>query len=174
MFATERSGLDNSRVGAPLNDPRDLALVRVQPDFPPYAWGGAPNVVTDDVVLPGGEEPEEGGFYDFGGGWQPQRNAGVVWLTHYQDVRTNASRARVTTRADGSLLVLWEVWTGDAYIDTYAMAVDPLGGNVVPTISLGTKVRLGRRDDLFELSGGVAIPAGDRAAGELVISLLLP
>ena len=178
VFATERSGLDNSRVGETLNDPRDVALVQVRSDLANASRGEGANVVTDDLVLSQGEAPEEGGFYDFGGGWQPQRNAGVVWLTDHPGLGHNASRIKVHPVAgddDERLLVLWELWTPDSHRDTLATLVDPSGAQRLPGTSLGQGVRLGRRDDPFTLAGGVATVAGSGAdSNELIVTVVFP
>lgn len=163
VFASESYGgqaLDNSRAnGSPQMDARNLALVRVRPDWPALTQrdGGA---TLDDLVLSRGTS-ERGGYYAFGGWWIDQRNAGVVWLTSYTDPAVaNASRVRAVGLADGNLLVLWEQWTATTYVTTWAMKVDPLGAVLVPATELGSAVRVGRRDDLWVRGNDVYVLAG--------------
>ncbi len=148
VFATER-GLDNRRTGATLNAPRNLGLVRVSHDLKTYLSTG---------------DTESGGFYDFGGGWNEQKNEGVVWLTDYDDqTKANASRVRAVGLTDGNVLILWEQWTDAAYVTTFAMKIDRLGGVVTKAVELGAGVRLGRRDDVLVRGDDVLI-VGGRAA----------
>lgn len=112
-FVGERSPggrlLDNSRVGGALNDPRNVGFITVIENF--QSASGSGSQVSDDLVVTSGLA-ETAGFYNFGGGWTPQRNAGVVWLTNYTTLAQNASRLKMTPRPDGNLTMLWELWTG--------------------------------------------------------------
>ena len=172
-FATERSELDNGRATETLNDPRDVALVLVRPDFEMASRGDGGNVITDDLVVSEGAPPTDGGFYGFNGGWHNQRNAGVVWLTDYPDTSQNATRLKVHPHGD-DLFLIWERWSGDTYDETFAMTVTPSGETVVPPTALDGRVRLGFREDLFDLGPGVASVAGQRDTREFVVHLFRP
>src|SRR5690606_5621074 len=113
--------------------------------------GGA-NVVPDAIVLSGGpgSVTEEGGFYNFGGGWAPQRNAGRRGLTTGGDPGSeNASRLQAVRLGPGSILVLWEVWSRNQYQETRFMVVDDLGQVLTAARALDTAptLRLSRTDD---------------------------
>ena len=180
VFATERSLLDNSRVGADWNETRELAMVRVRSDFEQAAPGRGPHWVTDDLVRSAGEPAAEGRFYSFNGGDSPQRVAGVVFLTAL-GADESATRPKLHRTADG-LLALYEVWRtvragegfADTYLDTRAMRLGddglPVAGQAA---SLGRGVRLSNRDDAFALAGGTAVVEG-RGDGRLVVTLVLP
>ncbi len=178
VFATERSLLDNRVVGGARNEPRELAMVRVDPDFAVVPFGGDAHVVTDDVVLSRGEPTVESSFYDFGGGQNRQRVTGVVFLTDLA-ADQNASRPKLHQGPAG-LVALYEVWRttapdSDAFVETHALRLDagglPIAGQAAP---LGGAVRLANRDDPFTLAGGTAVAAGDRANRRLVVSVVLP
>ncbi len=175
VFATERSGLDNAAAGALLNDQRDVALLLVRSDFELAPRGEGSNVVTDELIVAGGDGPvEEGGFYGFNGGWHPQRNVAPVWLTSYPDSSRNASRVKLHRLTDERLLVLWETWDPHAYRDTRAVIVAPDGDVLVPAVSLGGRVRLGWRDDLLPMAAGVASLGGSARTSTLIVNLVLP
>jgi len=174
IFAGEATpdgrALDNARVSDYLNDPRNIGLVQVRSDFEQASGSG--NVVTDDLVRTRGIT-ETGGFYTFGGNWSEQRNTGVVWLTHYQDkARENVSRLKVIKLNDGNILLLWEKWTPDSYVNTYAMKVDEVGNPLTDIVELGTQVRLNRRDDAWQVGNAVYFVAGDRSEGKLELIVL--
>ncbi len=162
-FAGERSAagrlLDSSRVGGTLNDPRNVGLITVREDFQSATGGGAQ--VSDDLVLTPGLV-ETGQFYGFTGGLVQQRNAGVVWLTQYNNTNQNVSRLKMTRRADGNLLLLWEVWTPSTYIGTKAMTVTPNGTIVNAETDLTTLVRLGRRDDPIRIGNSICLISGKK------------
>jgi len=173
VFTSEESGgraLDNRRTGASLNDPRNIGLVRVRHDFEAYStWG---STVSDQLVLSSGAS-ETGGFYAFGGDWTEQRNAGVVWLTGYDDLaKANASRVRAVGLADGNVVILWEEWTPTSYVTTWGLKVDPLGNVVTSAVELGAAVRLGRRDDVLVRGNDVYLVGGRAAERALEIIVL--
>ena len=176
VFAAEPDAtgkaLNSARVGASLNDARDIALVRVRGDFENATGGGS--VVSDDMVLSPGT-PEDGGFYSFTGGKTPQRNAGVVWLTNYTDPNTeNASRVRAIDLADGNILVFWEKWTSTAYVSTHVMKVSPAGVVLQAAIDLGTVLRFDRRGDLWRDGNKVYSLAGSAGDKKLELFVLEP
>jgi hypothetical protein len=153
--------LDNGEVGSYHNNPRNIGLVTVVPNFE-NAANIAAMVVTEGLS-------ETGGFYTFGGGWSALANAGVVWLTDYQSMDENASRLKTSLLGDGSLLLLWETWTATKYITTRAMTVDPRGTVIHEEIDLGTRVRLQRRDDPMVVGDMIYLVTGLR--GDQTIEL---
>jgi len=162
--------LNNARVGGYLNDPRNIGLVRVREDFENASGSGSQ--VSDDLVLTSGVI-ETGGFYSYGGAWSPQRNAGVVWLTHYADKNLqNASRLKMVPLADGNLLLLWEVWTPNAYVATRGMKVSPAGAILTAESDLGSLVRLNRRDDPLALGERIFLFAGSKGEKKLELIVL--
>jgi len=173
FFIGEREPLDNSKVGQRLNTPRNIGFVLVREDFENATKSGS-NIVTDDLVLSAGAE-EKGGFYTFQGKWSEQRNKGIGWLTAYSTTDKNASRLRVAPLPDGQVLLMWEEWSGAAYLGTYAMKVDGSGSKQGSTISLGRLARLGRRvEPLVTSSGEVLIPAGNKTEKKLELLVVEP
>ncbi|OQW88961.1 MAG: hypothetical protein BWK78_08075 [Thiotrichaceae bacterium IS1] len=175
IFAGEATpdgrALDNARVGEYLNDPRNIGLIQVRTDFENASSAGW-SVVTDDLVKTRGVT-ETGGFYTFGGGWSEQRNTGIVWLTHYQDKnQENVSRLKAVKLHDGNLLLLWEKWTPDYYVNTYAMKVDEVGNPLTEAMELGTQVRLNRRDEIWQFGNQVYLIAGDQQERKLELIVL--
>uniref|UniRef100_UPI0011786DCF hypothetical protein n=1 Tax=Crenothrix polyspora TaxID=360316 RepID=UPI0011786DCF len=172
--APDGRALDNARVGSFLNDPRNLGLIQVRPDFE-NASGASfanPSFVSDDLVKTIAP-PETGGFYTFGGTRSEQRNTGVVWLTHYQEKnQENVSRLKTVKLNDGNLLLLWEKWTPDAYVNTYAMKVNEAGNPLTDAVELGTQVRLNRRDDILQMGNLVYLITGDKQERKLELTVL--
>ena len=170
IFAGENDALDNAKATGLHNAPRNLGAVLVRRDFGEASKGAGPNVVTDDLVLPGGGAAEEGGFYTFGGKWTEQRNVGVRWLTNYVDLASdNASRVKVLGLPDGRVAVLWERWTGKAYQDSWAMVLQADGTPQKGPLPLGTALRLGRRTDPFLWNGRLVVVGGDAAGQQLLV-----
>jgi len=139
--------LNNQQVDGNLVDARNIGLLLIRRDFENASGGGS--VVSNDLVLSNGLI-ESGGFYTFNGTWKEQRNSGVVWLTNYQDpALENASRLKVVELSDNSLLLLWEKWSSNSYIASYAMQVSSNGDMITPAFELSKHIRLNRRDDPF-------------------------
>src|SRR5690606_39084098 len=138
-------------------------LVTVRSDFP-GAQGGPRNVVPEEIVLSSGPS-EDGSFYTFTGGLEPQRNVGVRWLTDGDDpAAENASRVKAGRVAKNRILLVWEHWTRTTYVDTNFMIVDDLGNTVVPATSigrLGERYRLPRSDDTLMIGGRLMIFTGN-------------
>lgn len=174
-FAGERSPagrlLDNSRTGANLNDPRNVGLVTVIETFQNASGSGAE--ASNDLVVTSGLV-EAGGFYSFGGGWTPQRNAGVVWLSDYTDPAHNASRLKMSSRVDGSLLLLWELWNSTRYLGTRGISVAANGTVLHAETDLGSQVRLGRRDDPMRLDNGILLVSANKADPALELTVIEP
>jgi hypothetical protein len=174
VFAGESTpdgrALNNARVGDYLNDPRNIGLIQVRKDFENASSTGW-NAITDDLVKTHGVT-ETGGFYTFGGSWSEQRNAGIVWLTHYHDKnQENVSRLKAVKLNDSNLLLLWEKWTPDNYVNTYAMKVDGLGNPLSEIVELGTQVRLDRRDDVWQMGNAIYFVTGDQNEGKLELTI---
>ncbi|MBW7916263.1 MAG: hypothetical protein H3C53_06205 [Trueperaceae bacterium] len=166
--------LRNERAAGYLTDPRDIGNVKVRADFQAAPYGEA-NVVTDDLVLSGGpgSVTESGGFYDFNGGWAPQRNAGLRWLTSYPDVDAgNASRLKAVRAGDDAGLLLWETWTPTTYTGTWFALVDKAGRLLTAPTPLGAAgaVRLARSDDPFVHDGSAYL--FDGSGTDLVVTVV--
>lgn len=184
LFATERSLLDNTKLGAAWNESRELTMVRMNPDFESVSKGKSSAWVTDDLVRSKGLGPFESEYYSFGGGRIPQRVTGVVFLTSLPKDQS-VTRPHLHKGPDG-LIALYEVWRTtpytttsgyeslkDTYLETYAMRLDDKGmpRDSAPS-ALGDGVRLPGRDDPFTWAGGTAIATGE--GDELVVTLILP
>ncbi len=174
-FVGERSPggrlIDNSRVGNGLNDPRNVGFITVIENFQTATGSGSE--VSDDLVVTRGLV-ETAGFYSFTGGWTPQRNAGVVWLSNYTSPTQNASRLKMTSRADGSLLLLWELWNADRYLATKGLTVAANGTILNAETDLTTQVRLGRRDDPVRVSNSTYLVSGSKADTTLELIVIEP
>lgn len=167
--------LNNSRLGESLVDARNVGFVKVKKDFSGGVAGGeAWDVVPSDMVLSKGPV-EEGGFYDFNGGWNAQRNVGVNWLTNYRNPKTeNASRLRAVPLSADATLLLWEVWDMEAYRTTYALRVDAAGRALTQPVGLGSEVRINRRDELLVKGGMAYLVIGNAESKQLELVVLSP
>jgi len=123
IFAGEQPSLDITMIGSAHNAPRNLGLVIVSATL-----NGT--VFSDGPV-------ETGGFYSFGGGWSPQENRGIVWLTDFtgSSVETweSATRIRATRVGSGAkekVLLLYEVWQYNNYLRTEFMLIG-LDGSIL-------------------------------------------
>jgi hypothetical protein len=157
------NALNNSRVSGILNDARNIGLVKVVRNFPNQAG----TEVSDALVLSSGKT-ESGGYYNFGGVWSAQRNTGVVWLTHYLNKNSaNVSRLKAVKLAENKILLLWEAWNLNRYVNTYAMTVDSLGAVLKSPMALGKHVRLNRSDEAFVVGNNVYLVSGNKAEEKL-------
>jgi hypothetical protein len=163
--------LDNSRVGNIVNDPRNVALVSVVEAFQNFSNDG---VQVSNALVETTGVVETNGYYSFTGGWIPQRNAGVVWLTSYTNLSTNATRLKVTPRPDGSLLFIWEIWNPANYVTTRAMTVAPNGTVINAETDLGIQVRLDRRDDPLQVSNTTYLVSGDITTPAVQLMVIQP
>ncbi|HKP58484.1 MAG TPA: hypothetical protein VJV78_17280 [Polyangiales bacterium] len=168
VFAGERPSLDNRRVGALLNDARNLAMVTVRRDF---SNAQLPSVPDDQVLFPGNVETSS--YYTFNGTQTAQRNTGVRWLTNYTSTAQNASRVKLHPLNTTDALIMWELWGANNYQNTYAMSVRPDGTVTQQAVELGTMFRLNRRDDIFDHNGRIYSVAGDGANRELILNILV-
>ena len=165
LFATDQSldgrVLDNSRAFRNCDDPRNLAMLRVVKRF---QKGGRGSVVSDSLMvgLPKGNASEEGGFFNFNGGWSKQRVTGVIWLTQYkQGESAHAPQAAPT--ADGGALVLWEKSGRDG--NSLQVMKMNKRGQMSPAVDLGVAVRLNRQDRLLNLDGRIYLLASGGGEG---------
>lgn len=168
VFASERDSLDNSKATSRHNSPRDIASVLVRKDFEEATKGKSSNWITDDLMLSKSDYTMEGGYFSFGGKWLVQRNTGVLWHTTYADKTDNASRIKTVGLPDGRVAVLWERWDAKSYEETFGMLLNANGTAAGKPFSLGTKLRLGRRDDIFIHDDKLVVVSGN-AAGKLVL-----
>ena len=84
----------------------------------------------------------EGGFYDFGGGWRPQRVTGVNWLTDYADEEVeDIARPRVHVGRDG-YFITYELWRSNSYVETFFQKIDSSGRKIGEAVSLGDTFRI--------------------------------
>ena len=52
---------------------------------------------------------------------------GVEWLTKYTSMADNAVRLKMTKLSNGQILVLFEKWTGTAFVSSNIMTLDQNG-----------------------------------------------
>lgn len=158
------NALDHRRARDFLVDARNIGLVLLSRDFD-GAPHGAPNFLTDDVVLSHGEGSvtEQGGFYAFNGSWQIQRNTGLRWLTEHRDPDVgNVSRLQAFAVGADAILLLWERWGRTHYQDSWFMVVDGHGGVLSPARVLdgSLPLRLSRTDDPVTIAGQTYLLSG--------------
>jgi hypothetical protein len=152
FFAGERPPLDNTKIGSSMNEPRNVGFVKISKD-----------IAAKKVLSPGGKET--GGFYNFGGGWSPQENKGVNFLTSYTSMDECVSRLKTARLSPGVNLLFMEIWTKTSYVRTEAMIVDD-NGSVTSRYSVDYPVQLPIADDL-RMVGGRAI-AYAATAGQII------
>ena len=175
IFAGERSPegpvLDNRHATSRHSDPRNLALVVVDKNFHtiPRVEG---RLIPPGTILSKGLD-EEGGFYNFKGDWSPQNHSGIVWLTDYEDKnQQNASRIKTTQLADGSMIILWEEWTGHAYRNTWVLRIACDGQVRDSAVNLGKSLRLGRREDPIAVGNKIFLVSGRKSNSALLLHCL--
>lgn len=163
--------INNGRAQGYLLDCRNVGFVKIKKSFSTGPFTNA-SVLPSDMVLSNGPA-EESGFYDFGGGWSAQRNAGVSWLTAYKNpTEDNASRLRAVPLAANSILLLWELWTQQDYKTTYAMRVDATGKALSQPVELGKNVRINRRDDVLVRNGKAYLVTGNAEGKKLELVII--
>lgn len=155
LFATEN---DPTYTGDMVIASRNLALVHVVPDFDTVAVDS--NFYHVQIVDTATENPEAVDFdvqiVDYWGGEYDGLNRGIVWLTADADrARAHVESPKLVRLSDGRLLALWEKWTLQAPVATWAMVIDEWGRVLEPAREIG-RARLYRGDD--------AVSLGDRAA----------
>ncbi|OJJ20331.1 hypothetical protein BKI52_17870 [marine bacterium AO1-C] len=168
--------LDNGRAGYKSPDPRNIGLVKVRKDFENSSSRSRRNFISDDLMRLRGMS-ETGGFYNFGGRFSKQRNAGVVWLTKYRDKsQASARHLKVAQLNNGNILLVWEKVSKKGYREdyqgTYAMQINTNGRVITQPTALGNYVRLSRRDDLLVVGNQVIIPAGNEPESKLELVVI--
>ena len=139
LLASERS-VSNELTTASVNQSRNLAYLRVAPDFDSMITDEY--VVPEEMILTEGTDSRLFGFYDFGGNRVIQRNRNVVWLTNYRQKEIkNASRPKMIRISRNVMMILWEVWTLDRHSSTYGMTINSEGTRLMNPVDLDT-VRL--------------------------------
>lgn len=152
VFSTDQSPtgkvLDNSRAFRGCTDARNLAMLFVDKSL---GKGGRGSVIPDSVMasLPKGSTAEEGGFYDFGGRWTPQRVPGVYWLTQYEPGES-AHAPQLHTLRDGGFLMLWEKSTAQGSRSIAALRIDKRGRKGA-IAQVQTPLRLSREDRMLRV-----------------------
>ena len=166
LFSGEQPTLDNSQAKKTLNAPRNIGFVKV------------PRDMDDKRVLSKGPV-EKGGFYNFGGGWAPQENKGVTWLTHSKSMDQNACRIKVTKLTNGQVLVYFETWNGGGesmhgsskFLSSHLMTLDHNGKITRAARPTKFPVRLPFADEILRTDTNTAVfYAGDKvgSTGKLV------
>lgn len=162
--------LANQRSRNNLNDSRNIGFLRVRPNFRKIKATG--NEVSSKLILSKGAV-EKGGFFTFGGTWSKQRNTGVIWLTRYSKrSRENASRIKALGLRNDTALLIWEKWTPDRYVETYAMKIDRNGKILKGPVALGSQVRLNRRGDAWAIGNKVYLLAGNSVTKSLELIVM--
>ena len=82
------------------------------------------------------------------------------------------SRLKAVKLPDGNLLLLWEKWSADSYVNTYGMKITERGVKLTEPIALGPEVRLDRRDDLLVSGNKVYWVGGDKVEQQLGLIVL--
>ena len=162
IFSTDQSldgkVLDNSRAVRNCHDPRNLAMVRVIKRF---QKAGSGSVVRDDLMvgLPKDNRVELGGFFDFSGGWAPQRVTGVIWLTQYK-ANEAARSPQVIRLRDKGVLVLWRK-TGPEGNSLRAMKIDKRGKLPKQAMRLDLDLEFNREDRLVRVGDRIFLLAAE-------------
>jgi len=154
FFSGERPPLDSSRVGAVLNEARNVGFVKVGKDLS-----------LREVLSPGGTQT--GGYYSFGGRWLDQENRGINFLTNLNGIEESASRLKTARLAGGAILLYWEVWTRTAYRYAQMAVVTEDGILREGPWKLDYPMRLAIQDDL-RVRGGRAIAYAGATDGHIV------
>ncbi len=156
-----------------LSDSRNVGLVSVRHDFERASEGPGRNVVTDDLVIShhASSITESGGFYAFNGSWQPQRNAGLRWLTSYTDADSeHASRLKTIPLPSDSLMMIWELWSRTHFRGVRFTIVDAVGERIVPETAIASRaMRLSRVDDPLTLGDRAILLNGRGTTMEVVV-----
>ena len=140
FFSGEQPSLDNGRATTFLNAARNLAFVKV-----PLELG--------NKTFSSKGPRETGGFYTFNGQWTTVVNEGVTWLTDHTSLDRNVCRIKTAHLKHNTILLLYEIWTAFAFVQTEFMVVDENGkilqdATVLSGPQLGYTIRLPPTDDL--------------------------
>jgi len=152
FFAGEQPALDNTKIGANINAPRDIGFVKVSKDL-------------QSILSPG--VTETGGFYNYGGNWQDQTNEGIHFLTTSSSIDESVSRLKTFKLSADRILLTFEVWTPTEFVRTEFMVVDANGGVVAERWHVCFPMRLAIADD-GALIGGKAVAYAGGPGGRLI------
>jgi len=144
IFSGEFPSLDNSVTSDEINAPRNLGFVALSSDF---------NTIVSEGVS------SSGGFYNFGGGWAPQSNEGIIQLTDFTPGETNPnnwdSAIRIkTAKVSDTLLIFYELWSPSAYKRTEYMVIDMSGTVVTNPTRMPFPLRLNPTDEVEVTNDG--------------------
>ena len=164
------NSLDNSKAWFGNPDAGNVGFVIVDKNFPTIRG----NVVNEKIILTKGKT-ETGGFYNYNGEWEAQKNAGVNWLTNYLTKEMgSAKNLKVSELGEDEVLLLWETelwktvtYSGrkgykHVYNSTHALIIDKKGVKKSDVVTLGDKIRLNRRDELLSLNNQVVLINGNK------------
>ena len=139
VFSSEKSTENNLAVSHH-NEARNLGLVLVRRNFEQVAQKDI--VVPEQLILTKGDASPLFGFYDFGGGYTPQQNRGVVWLTNFKDRSENVVHPRVAKISSDRYLIIWEKWSETKFLGSQAVVINEMGEPQIEPINLGATVRV--------------------------------
>lgn len=140
LFTGEQS-TDNDLARSSHNEPHNVGLVLVRRDFQRVPQIDA--IVPPSLVLSSNELSKPFGFFDYGGGYTRQQNAGVIWLTSFSDKsKENAAQVRAVNLDKDRILVVWEVWSDRQYRETHAIVINEFGRPLGKLMNLGSHARI--------------------------------
>ncbi|CAE7037102.1 nup98 [Symbiodinium sp. CCMP2592] len=116
------------------------------------------DLTSREVLSPG--DVENGGFFDEDGQWQNLTNRGVSFLTARTDMDESLSRVK-TAELNGSILLFWEVWSGELYKRNEFMVVNSAGELEHAETALQFPVQLPFADDIVVINGKAVAYTGD-------------
>lgn len=160
LFSGERPPLENGLAVRNSNAPRNIGLVIVSGDL--------------ETILSEGED-STGGFYNFGGGWSPQSNEGIVWLTdftpgeaNFQDFRS-AIRIKTAAVDTNKIFIFFEVWSDNSYIESAMMMIDMDGNVLIEPTTMPFEVRLSPTDEpVVTDDGDIIFYSTDETGSKLI------
>lgn len=133
-----------------MNVPRNLGFVKV-----PKAIPASPTT----AVLSSGPV-EVGGFYNFNGGWSPQQNQGINFLTNSSSMSESVSRLKTAQLAPGKVVLYWELWSSTGYNRAQFLVVKDDGSTVLAAMDLGYALQLPIADDPRVVGNRTVVYAG--------------
>eukprot|EP00439_Symbiodinium_sp_Y106_P013169 s2246_g1.t3 len=116
------------------------------------------DLTSREVLSPG--DVENGGFFDEDGQWQNLTNRGVSFLTSRTDMDESLSRVK-TAELNGSILLFWEVWSGELYKRNEFMVVNAAGELEHAETALQFPFQLPFADDILVINGKAVAYTGD-------------
>ena len=173
LFSSERSEQYTGGPSAVVTS-RNLAFVHIRKDF--YVDSTNPSNKYDVTIVDTAEwnsaaESFNVKIKDYWGKQYNGTNRGVVWLTQYDDRLTeNVERPKLVALDSGYFIALWEKWSLDTYIETFAMVIDEYGNIMKEAASLGDDVRLHRQDSAIRLGNKAAwVVGGATSVPQLIL-----